>query len=153
MTRRLIVNNCGPQETGLVTDSSSQPYREPSIRVMMMPRDTNPSGTVFGGAILSYLDQAGGIEAHKVSSHRLVTVAMDSVQFKQPVFVGDLLSYYTEVVSIGRTSIRIRVDVEATRYREPNVRVPVTTAEIVFVAVDENRRPIPLRPVQPQPPA
>ena len=132
-----------------MADSSPRPYREPSIRVMMMPRDTNPSGTVFGGVILSYLDQAGGIEAHKISSHRLVTVAMDSVKFKQPVFVGDLLSYYTEVVSIGRTSVRIRVNVEATRYREPEVRVPVTTAEIVYVAVDENQRPIALRPVPP----
>lgn len=132
-----------------MVDSSSQPYREPAIRMMMMPRDTNPNGTIFGGVILSYLDQAGGIEAHKLSTHQLVTVAMDSVQFKEPVFVGDLLSFYAEVISIGRTSVRIRVNVEATRFREPQVRVPVTTAEIVYVAVDERRRPIPLCPVPP----
>ncbi|HVP12392.1 MAG TPA: acyl-CoA thioesterase [Phycisphaerae bacterium] len=132
-----------------MVDSSVEPHGEPAIRVMMMPRDTNPSGTIFGGVILSYIDQAGGIEAHKLSPHRLVTVAMDSVQFKEPVYVGDMLSFYAKVVSIGRTSVRIRVDVEATRYREPQVRVPVTTAEIIYVAVDENQRPIPVRSVPP----
>ena len=132
-----------------MVDSSSQPYREPAIRMMMMPRDTNPNGTIFGGVILSYLEQAGGIESHKLSTHKLFTVAMDSVQFKEPVFVGDLLSFYAEVISIGRTSVRIRVNVEATRYREPLVRVPVTTAEIVYVAVDESQRPIPLGTVPP----
>jgi acyl-CoA thioesterase YciA len=130
-----------------VMQSSAQTGREPAIRVMMMPRDTNPNGTIFGGVILSYLDQAGGIEAGRLSPHRLVTVAMDSVQFKQPVFVGDLLSYYTEIVCVGRTSVRVRVNVEATRLREPNGRVPVTTAEIVYVAIDESHRPIPLVPV------
>ena len=76
----------------------------PAIRVMMMPRDTNAHGTIFGGVILSYLDQAGAIEARRHCGDRVVTVAMNSVEFKQPVFVGDVLSFYAETVQIGRTS-------------------------------------------------
>ena len=115
---------------------------EPAIRVMMMPRDTNAHGTIFGGVILSYLDQAGAIEARKQGCSRVVTVAMDRIEFKQPVFVGDVLSFYAQVTSVGRTSIHVRVSVEAERFDPPAVRVAVTSAEIVYVAVDENRRPL-----------
>ena len=114
---------------------------EPAIRVMMMPRDTNAHGTIFGGVILSHLDQAGAIEARKLGCGRVVTVAMDRVEFKQPVFVGDVLSFYTELVSVGRTSIHVRVSVEADRWDSPHQRVPVTSADIVYVCVDEQRRP------------
>ncbi len=109
---------------------------------MMMPRDTNAHGTIFGGVILSYLDQAGAIEARKTGCSHVVTVAMDRVEFKQPVYVGDVLSFYTELVTVGRTSIRVRVSVEADRWDSPSRRVPVTSAEIVYVSVDENRRPV-----------
>lgn len=127
-----------------MTDSNPPAKTEPAIRVMMMPRDTNAHGTIFGGVILSYLDQAGAIEARKVGCEHVVTVAMDRVEFKEPVFVGDVLSFYTELVSIGRTSARVRVSVEADRWDSPSRRVPVTSAEIVYVSVDENRRPKPV---------
>ncbi|RIK67488.1 MAG: acyl-CoA thioesterase [Planctomycetota bacterium] len=119
---------------------------EPAIRVMMMPRDTNAHGTIFGGVILSYLDQAGAIEARKLGCNRVVTVAMDSIEFHQPVFVGDVLSFHTETVKVGRTSARVRVEVIAERFDNPRgAHVSVTSAEIVYVAVDEDRRPIPVR--------
>src|SRR3974377_2461219 len=89
--------------------------REPAIRVVMMPRDINPMGTIFGGLILSYIDQAGAVEARKHSERNLVTVAMHEVKFIAPVFVGDLVSFYAETVRIGRTSITVRITVEARR--------------------------------------
>ena len=116
----------------------------PAIRVMMMPRDTNAHGTIFGGVLLSYLDQAGAIEARRQGGETLVTVAMDQVEFKQPVFVGDVLSFYVSIVKIGRTSIRVRVEVESERFAPPHERVSVTAAELVYVAVDEHRKPIPI---------
>ncbi len=118
-------------------------HGEPAIRVMMMPRDTNAHGTIFGGVILSYLDQAGAIEARKLGCSRVVTVAMDSIKFHEPVHVGDVLSFYTEIASVGRTSVTVTVEVEAERFELDCRRVPVTTARIVYVAVDENRRPTP----------
>jgi len=119
--------------------------REPVLRVMMMPRDTNPHGTIFGGVILSYLDQAGAAHARRLARDRVVTVAMDSIEFKQPVHVGDVLSFYADTVRRGRTSVRIRLHVEAERFALPHDHVHVTSAELVFVAVDENRKPIPIR--------
>jgi acyl-CoA thioesterase YciA len=118
--------------------------RCPAIRVVMMPRDTNPHGTIFGGVLLSYIDQAGAVEARKLSPHKFVTVAMDHVDFKQPVYVGDVLSFYTEVVRVGRTSMTIRVKVEAERFTDPHATVPVTEATLVYVAVNDFGRPVPL---------
>lgn len=130
--------------------SQTQPApREPAIRVMMMPRDTNAHGTIFGGVILSYLDQAGAIEARKLGCTRVVTVAMDTIEFLQPVFVGDVLSFYTEIVKVGRTSARVRVRVDAERFEPRCERVEVTSAEIVYVGVDEKRRPISIQSEQP----
>jgi acyl-CoA thioesterase YciA len=116
----------------------------PALRVVMMPRDTNPQGTIFGGILLSYIDQAGGVAAHEYQPHRFVTVAMDKVEFKQPVFVGDLLSFYARVVKVGRTSITIHVSVEAQRFAAPREVVAVTEAQLVYVAVDEKRDPVPV---------
>jgi acyl-CoA thioesterase YciA len=116
----------------------------PAIRVIMMPRDTNPQGTIFGGVILSYIDQAGAIEARRHTAMRFVTVALDGVVFNQPVFVGDVLSFYASLLSIGRTSMKIRVHVEAQRFDDPSRIVPVTEATLVYVAIDENRRPVPI---------
>lgn len=110
---------------------------DPAIRIAMLPRDTNSQGTIFGGVILSYIDMAGAIEAHrKTGLERFVTVAMREVIFHQPVFVGDLVSFYSETVKIGTTSITTRVVVEAERYGQPGERARVTEAEVVYVAVD-----------------
>ena len=112
---------------------------DPAIRITMLPRDTNSQGTIFGGVILSYIDMAGAIEAHrKTGMDRFVTVAMREVIFHQPVWVGDLVSFYSETVKIGITSITVRVLVEAERYGQPGERARVTEAEVVYVAVDEN---------------
>jgi acyl-CoA thioesterase YciA len=119
------------------------PYRDPAIRITLLPRDTNSAGTIFGGVILSYIDMAGAIEAHRrTRMDRFVTVAMREVIFHKPVFVGDLVSFYPETVSIGNTSITIRVIVETERVRSSQEQVRVTEAEVVYVAVDENHRKI-----------
>ena len=118
--------------------------QQPAIRVVMMPRDTNPTGTIFGGIILSYIDQAGAVEFRNRSDKKLVTVAMHEVKFLAPVFVGDLVSFYTETVKIGNTSLTVRVTVEAKRGQAPHETVRVTQAEVVYVAVDEQGRPVPV---------
>jgi acyl-CoA thioesterase YciA len=110
-----------------------------------MPKDTNAHGTIFGGVILSYIDIAAAIEVRKHTLKRIVTKAMHEVVFVAPVFVGDLVSFYTELVRIGRTSITVKVAVEADRINNPGEKVRVTEAEVVYVAVDENRRPVPVR--------
>ncbi|MEJ2084073.1 MAG: acyl-CoA thioesterase [Acidobacteriota bacterium] len=124
-------------------ESTRIPDLQPAIRVLMMPRDTNALGTIFGGIILSYIDQAGAIAAHSQVTGKLVTVAMHEVEFHSPVFVGDLVSFFTEIVKIGNTSITVRVMVEAVR-RKPLERVEVTEAEVVYVHVDDRGRPQPI---------
>jgi acyl-CoA thioesterase YciA len=119
---------------------------QPAIRVVMMPRDANYLGTIFGGVILSSLDMAGAVEAHRHSDRKLVTVAMDEVKFIAPVFVGDLVSFYTEAMKIGTTSITVRVTVEATRAVAPHETVRVTQAKVVYVAIDDAGKPVPVRP-------
>jgi acyl-CoA thioesterase YciA len=115
-------------------------YRDPAIRITLLPRDTNSAGTIFGGVILSYIDMAGAIEAHRSTGmDRFVTVAMREVIFHKPVFVGDLVSFYAETVSIGNTSITIRVIVETERVGSRTEVERVTEAEVVYVAVDEKR--------------
>jgi acyl-CoA thioesterase YciA len=116
-------------------------YHDPAIRITLLPRDTNSQGTIFGGVILSYIDTAGAIEAHRrTKMSRFVTVAMREVIFHKPVFVGDLVSFYAETLRIGETSITVRVIVEAERMGSSSERIRVTEAEVVYVAVDENRR-------------
>lgn len=127
-------------------------YSCPAIRVLMMPRDTNPQGTIFGGVLLSYIDQAGALEARKHTHQRVVTVAMDEVIFKAPVFVGDVLCLYTKLLRVGRTSLRVKVMVEAERFDNPREVAQVTEATLVFVAVDEDRHPVPVG-LPPSPPA
>lgn len=123
-----------------------RPDQRPAIRVMMMPRDTNAMGTIFGGIILSYIDQAGAVEAHRICHGILVTVAMHAVEFHEPVFVGDLVSFYADVLEVGRTSIKIKVVVEAERRIRGNKKVTVTEAEVVYVHVDRNGTPTPIEP-------
>jgi len=115
-------------------------FRDPAIRITLLPRDTNSAGTIFGGVILSYIDMAGAIEAHRrTGMDRFVTVAMREFIFHKPVFVGDLVSFYAETVCIGNTSITIRVIVETERVGQSTEQVRVTEAEVVYVAVDEKR--------------
>src|SRR5918996_4552325 len=117
------------------------PHRDPAIRITLLPRDTNSAGTIFGGVILSYIDMAGAIEAHRrTRMDRFVTVAMREVIFHKPVFVGDLVSFYADTVRIGTTSITISVIVEAERVGVSTEKVRVTEAEVVYVAVDEKRQ-------------
>lgn len=125
-------------------NEKNEPAVEPSIRMTMLPRDTNPNGTIFGGVILSYLDLAGGIEARKHANKRFVTVAMRGVEFIAPVYVGDLVSFYTRTIRIGRTSVTVGIVVDADRHEGSGERVRVMEAEAVYVAVDDNRRPIPV---------
>ena len=116
-------------------------YGDPAIRITLLPRDTNSQGTIFGGIILSYIDIAGAVEAHRRTGvERFVTVAMREVIFHQPVFVGDLVSFYARAQRVGTTSITVRVLVEAERYGGTSERIKVTEAEVVYVAVDANRR-------------
>lgn len=119
--------------------------RQPATRVMMMPRDTNPAGTIFGGVILSYLDQAGAEAAHRAGAQRVVTAAMKEVVFHEPVFVGDLVSFYADVLSRGRTSITVKVAVEASRRWNRGEVASVTEAEITYVNVNPEGRPVPLQ--------
>lgn len=120
--------------------------RIPAIKVLMLPRDTNPMGTIFGGVILSHLDLAGGVEARKHSKRRFVTKAMREVDFVAPVFVGDIVSFFTHTVRIGTTSVTVEVEVEAERYNPDGNRetVRVTAATVVYVAVDKPGQPTPV---------
>ena len=129
--------------------------RVPAIKVILLPKDTNAMGTIFGGVILAHIDLASAVEARKVAAHRYVTKAMREVEFHEPVFLGDIVSFYTETVRVGRTSITVRVSVEAERWGTPPVspgatghgeRVKVTEAEVVLVAINERGQPIPIRP-------
>jgi acyl-CoA thioesterase YciA len=115
----------------------------PAIRVSMMPSDTNAHGTVFGGILLSYLDHAGAIATRRYCD-LVVTVKMTEVVFLAPVYVGDVVSFFSRIKKIGNTSITVSVVVEAERWRGPGLPVKVTEAEIVYVNVDESRRPIPI---------
>jgi acyl-CoA thioesterase YciA len=126
------------------------PDRYLAIKVVMMPRDTNPQGTIFGGVLLSYIDQAAALGAlHEIQQRggqapMIVTVAMNKIEFQQPVFVGDVLSFYSEFVRIGRTSITVKVVVEAER-KQTVLRV--TEAEVVYVVIDPaTRKPMPILP-------
>src|ERR671938_1626801 len=109
------------------------PGQEPAIRLVLMPKDTNAHGTIFGGVILSYIDIAAAIEVRRHTLKKIVTKAMREVVFVAPVFVGDLVSFYTELVRIGRTSITVRVRVEAERVMQPGLCARVTEAEVVYV--------------------
>ena len=126
---------------GLMPDS-----RIPAIKVILLPKDTNALGTIFGGVILSHIDLASAVEARKVARRRYVTKAMREVEFHEPVFLGDIVNFFTETVRVGRTSITVKVTVEAERWGGgEGERVMVTQAEVILVAVDEQGRPTPVR--------
>ena len=122
--------------------------RDPTLRVTLLPRDTNKFGSIFGGIILSHIDLAAAVEARRSCGPlNFVTVAMDKVVFHQPVFVGDVVSFYTQTVKIGRTSVKVKIEVEADR-ADSQETVRVTEAEVVYVAVDKDWRPTPIRPAR-----
>ena len=112
--------------------------RELALRVTMLPKDTNARGTIFGGIILSHIDLAGAVAAREYAPRDFVTKAMHEVAFIAPVYVGDVVSFYTTVIREGKTSLTIRVEVEAERFSAPGIRVRVTEAEVVYVAIGEN---------------
>ena len=126
--------------------------RVPAIKVVLLPKDTNAYGTIFGGVILSNIDLASAVEARKVAPQRYVTKAMREVEFHEPVFLGDIVNFFTETVRVGRTSVTVRVSVEAERWGAGpggaghGERVKVTEAEVVLVAVDVNGKPTPIHP-------
>jgi len=117
------------------------PDKQPAIRVAAMPADTNYAGTIFGGWIMSQVDIAGSIAALERAKGKVVTVAVNSFEFHQPVFVGDVISCYAEVIKVGRTSITVKVEVYAQRNPDNPETIKVTKAELTYVAMDENRKP------------
>ena len=120
---------------------------EPAIKVLLLPKDTNALGTIFGGVILSHIDLASAVEARKTAPHRYVTKAMNGVEFHAPVFVGDLVNFFTQTTRVGRTSITVKVVVEAERWAAGSgERVRVTEAEVVLVAIGPDGVPVPIRP-------
>jgi acyl-CoA thioesterase YciA len=130
-----------------IVDESSLPEGMPTLRVMPMPADANVHGDVFGGWIMAQVDIAGAIPAVRRANGRVGTVAVNSFVFKQPVFVGDLLSFYAKIVKTGTTSITVTVEVYAERNRLQAEIVKVTEATLTYVATGENRRPRVLPPL------
>ncbi len=117
------------------------PAKEPVLRVVPMPGDTNQHGDIFGGWIMSQVDIAGGVVAARHARGRVATVAVNSFTFKQPVLVGDLVTFFAEVARIGKTSITVDVEVFAQRNPKDEVTVKVTEASLTYVAVGTDRRP------------
>jgi acyl-CoA thioesterase YciA len=129
-------------------DAIQSDGRHLALRVVTMPRDTNPYGTVFGGIILSYIDQAGFVEARRFGVHRWVTASMEHVDFKSPVRLGDVVSFFTRTLFFGRTSVRVEVEVEVER-ADTGERAIVTTAQLVMVSIDCDGKPMPFRDKDP----
>ncbi len=117
----------------------------PQIRIVMLPKDTNSMGNIFGGVILSQIDLAAGEHCRTIAPHRYVTKVMREVEFIAPVQVGDIVSFYTDTVKVGRTSITVKITVTAERGIGSRQACQVTQAEVVMVAVDENGKPIPIK--------
>lgn len=118
--------------------------KQPEIKVAAMPKDTNPGGSIFGGWIMSQIDIAAAIPALERAKGRIATVAVNSMEFHEPVFVGDVVSCYADIIKTGHTSITVKVEVYAERNPSDKITVKVTEAELTYVALDENRKPRPL---------
>ena len=136
-----------------MTDEANEPFcevthlpkdRQPVIRIIPMPADTNAHGTIFGGWVMAQVDLAGSVPATERARGKVVTVSVNSFQFKQPVLVGDLVSFYADVVKVGRTSLTVDVEVYAQRQRFGAEVVKVTEAQLTYVAVDDQRKPRPV---------
>src|SRR5262245_37370879 len=121
------------------------PHSEPALRAIAMPADTNPHGDIFGGWLLSQMDLAGGTAATRRAKGRTVTVAITAMTFHRPVFIGDELSCYAEIIKVGRTSITVKVE-SWVRRGTGEEHIAVTEGIFTYVAVDEDRRPRPVPP-------
>ncbi len=122
---------------------TEEPKGELAIRVVAMPKDTNPAGDVFGGWLISQMDLAGGVFCRRIAKGRVVTVTIDSTTFNEPVFIGDTLCCYVSLVKIGRTSITTYIEAYVNRDFE-DTRIKVTEGEFKYVKMDENRKPSPI---------
>ncbi|MDQ8727923.1 acyl-CoA thioesterase [Bradyrhizobium sp. LHD-71] len=127
------------------SEPTAAPRGELSLRTLAMPADTNQSGDIFGGWLLSQMDIGGGIFAGKTVRLRTVTVAIEAMTFRKPVFVGDVVSVYTDTVRVGRTSITVRVEAWVTRSSESQM-ILVTDGTFTYVAIDERGAPTPIIP-------
>ena len=125
--------------------SPEQPHGELTVRLAAMPADTNANGDIFGGWVLSQMDQAGGIAAVERAQGRVVTIAVEAMTFIRPVKVGDVLCVYTSLDHVGRTSMKIHVEAWARRFHT-HEREKVTDAHFTFVAIDDSGRPRPVPP-------
>ncbi len=123
-----------------MSEDSQPPAGEPALRTLAMPADANPNGDIFGGWVLSQMDLAGSVPATERAQGRIATVAMDAVRFHRPVFIGDLVSCYANVVKVGNSSITVKVETW-TRRRAGKARVKVTEGTLVYVAIDDEGRP------------
>ena len=142
-TDKIFMENVENNQPEITEQSNLKEHRDAAIRLTMMPRDTNAHGTVFGGIILSYIDVAGGVEAVRHTAHdRFVTVAMKEVIFHEPVFIGDLVSFYAQAVRVGKTSITVKVVVEAERFGSHGQSVRVTEADVTYVAINQYREKV-----------
>ena len=118
---------------------------QPVLRIIPMPADTNAHGTIFGGWVMAQVDLAGSVPAVERARGPVVTVAVNSFRFREPVFVGDLVSFYARVVKVGRTSVTVDVEVYAQRGRDGRGEaVKVTEAQLTYVAIDAERKPRPV---------
>ena len=123
---------------------TEEPKGELAIRVVAMPKDTNPAGDVFGGWLISQMDLAGGVFCRKIAKGRVVTVTIDSTTFNEPVFIGDTLCCYVSLVKVGWTSITTYIEAYVNRDFE-DTRIKVTEGEFKYVKMDENRKPSPIK--------
>ena len=150
---RLVERNYDPshvrKESSLATPlpTTEQPRGELTVRLIAMPADTNANGDIFGGWVLSQMDQAGGIAAVERAQGRVATIAVEAMTFIRPVKIGDVLCVYTEIDHVGRSSMKIHIEAWARRFRTHS-REKVTDATFTFVAIDENGRPRPVPPLE-----
>lgn len=121
-----------------------QPKGDATISVLAMPADTNPSGDVFGGWLLSQMDIAGGVFCRKIAKGRVVTVALDSTTFNLPVFVGDTLNCYVSLIKVGNTSITVKIEAWVNREFDQKDSIKVTEGVYTYVKVDDDRNPLPI---------
>ncbi len=129
-----------------MTDRSPLPGKSPALRVVPMPADANQHGDIFGGWIMAQVDIAGGVTAAARARGRVATVAVNAFQFKQPVFIGDVLSFYADIVRVGATSITVNVEVYAQRNPADVETVKVTEATLTYVSMGGDRKPRPIPP-------
>ena len=127
-----------------MSDSLLPADRMPALRVIAMPADANYMGDIFGGWIMAQVDLAGSIPAERRARGSVVTVSVNAFEFKQPVFIGDLISCYADITQVGRTSITVKVEVYAQRDPEMERCIKVTEASLTYVAIDDKRRPRPI---------